>query len=155
MKWIIAAALTLSGATAFAVECGPLVQHDRLNQLESSVQEIGINLIQHHDTLQSEIDGLLRYAQTQSTINEIDRNQRDQSIVAGVLDAGERVGTALNAASMLAGIRDTMMDKRDTVIVERFLSLRISYIKRTAENQLRYVNKILTKLSRPGLAVDT
>ena len=47
-----------------------------------------------------------------------------------------------------------MVDKRDKVVVEKYLSSSVFFIKGSAERVLSYVNGIMAKLSRPSLAVD-
>ena len=77
MKWLIAAWLVLIVPAVHAVECGPLIQTDRVNQLHSAVQHVGIGLFPHMNSLQNEIDGSLRYSPTEATVNELGRIQRE------------------------------------------------------------------------------
>ena len=154
MKWLIAAWLVLIVPAVHAVECGPLIQTDRVNQLHRAVQVLGMGLFPHIDSLQNEIDGLLRYSPTKATVEEVGRISIEQDFLIQANLSGENVETAVNAALVLATVRDFMVDKRDRVVVESYLSISASYVRSIAEIRTRYLNQLLTKMSRPGLAID-
>ena len=153
MKWLnIVWLVAIYVSAVHAVECGPFVQVQKLDQLQSSVRFANGLLTQHRESLQREVSGLLGYAPTQATLNEVDRINREDDLLKSA-DASV-VEMALQNASILAAVRDVMVDQRDRVIVEKYLSISVFGTKRLAEIKLRYLNQILAKISRPGVAID-
>ena len=55
---------------------------------------------------------------------------------------------------MLFSTRDSMVDKRDKLIVERHLSLAADHTKRSAETSYLQANTSLTRLTRSGMTID-
>jgi hypothetical protein len=154
MRWLFVPLFSLSAGIADAIECGPVLRPERLLELANGVAQAAAQLLQHDSSLGREAEGLWRHASTQATLDRISKIQRDQDLLGYAHERTARLETDLQYAHVLAGIREVMVDKRDKVVVEKYLSSSAFFIKGSAERVLSYVNGIMAKLSRPSLAVD-
>lgn len=145
--------MCLSSA-AIALECGPLVSSEKLDQLQNAVANAGAVLNQHAGSLIQDMRGRLNAAQTEAALAQVDKMQLELNEIQQAESVGERVESALRIASVLAGVRDVMVDRRDTELANKFLSLYIAAAGRYAREANPFVNRILTKISIPGVAID-
>ena len=145
--------LTMMVSTVHAVECGALVTHSRLSELQRSLNVADSALRRDEELLLAEGQGMLKRSPvTDATLNDAMR----------VLGEQERVSSAntselellLGAASTLAAIRGVMKEKWDRSVVETYLSLSVFSVKGQAEIKLKSLDRILTQTSRPGIAVN-
>jgi hypothetical protein len=88
---------------------------------------------------------------TDATLNEMMGVLVEQELAnsANTLELELKLGEA----STLASIRDVMQDKWDKSVVQSYLSLSVVSANSQAEIQLRSLDRIMTRTSRPGIAV--
>lgn len=154
MKFYLAVALLTFVGNVLAVQCGPRVAYERIELLQKPIDEIGRTLLQHSESLQQQATSTMIGPQSEISVARVEKIFREIDLLSSAETAGERVSTALQTASVIAGIRDVMLDSRDRERVNLFLSNQLSSIGRGANSAWEYLNKLLTRITIPGVAID-
>lgn len=154
MKWVIAVALASFGSTVLAVECGPKLSGERIEQLLKPIGEATALLAQHQNSLNDDVRTYLSRAPIDPALNRIDKLQLEITQIGHVMEYALRVENGLNEALTIAAIRDVMLDSRDRWRVNLFLSLKVFGARTHAEKIAPAIGAVLTRLTMPGVAVD-
>lgn len=154
MKWLFAAWLVLVVSVVHAVECGPLVMDSKVKSLEKSLTDAIEVLDQHNNLLLNEASRLLASTPSEASLNQAEKINLEVDLLVNSRSAGAIIQARLDAVSTLVSIRDSMVDKRDKMIVELYLSAVTVHTKNMAEIAYRQANASLTRMSRPGVAID-
>lgn len=115
-------------------------------QIESTQK----NLSLHRGALQDEASKL-------NSIGAHDKSMRNYD-EDGLIDSAQRsadyVVIELSKSLMLSQLKSMMIDQRDKVAVERFLSLVAVYVGKSSQAAQERLGQILSRVSRPGVAID-
>jgi len=93
-------------------------------------------------------------ASTKPAANLVENRDYELDALNNAWSAGEVIRARLDTVLILFSTRDSMVDKRDKMIVERQLSLAADHTKRSAETSYLQANTSLTRLTRSGMAID-
>ena len=145
MRVIVAFFLALYPTFALAVECGPQFSDKRIENLMEGISKSTARLRQHGEQLTEEM------ARTQGGVS-FDRLALESDRLHVLVGAAQEIEGRLQTAWLLALIRGQMVDSRDRMTVNKFLSLSLA---RTDSNRVsQSMTTTLGRMTRAGIAVD-
>lgn len=150
----LAIGLMLVTTQAFAVECGPIMRAVTIHQMEETIREADARMTQHGEALRSESTRLLAAATSDVQLQQIDKLLIEIDLINNATVSSERVQHLLSTGWQLALIRDKMVDARDKAMLSGHLSIQLAGTRPLAEKTSQYISSLLTRLTRPGVAVD-
>ena len=153
-KAILAMLLAVMSSSAAAVECGPIVQTSRLENLTELLTAAETLLNQHNRSFLNEWQNLRDRTLSDAILQQIQKIQFETDLLGSVIANNNSIKGPLDTTLTLANIRDAMVDKRDRTVVALYLSQSAAYTRKIAEISYRDTNESLTKISRPGVAGD-
>src|SRR5712692_2651735 len=109
----------LAASTCLADECGKWLTASRIEKLEAPIEAARANVLQHMQSLYQETKNLL----DAGAVAQADRVQLEHDRVRSSYDGVEGVVKYLDKALLLTQVKDVMIDSRERVFVEAFLSI--------------------------------
>ena len=155
-KALMTLSLLCATTSCFAVECGPSVTTATLDKWEETVRSRGAVLDEHSMVLIERSMAINLRAMSTGGRNdaELHRLEMETTVLSGIVTMSDGVEAALSTASAVAAVRDAMLDRRDTERANKFLSLHLATVRKTASVALKRMNTALRKITLPGVAID-
>jgi len=153
-KTLTAALITLATLTAFscfAEECGKRLTDTQIEKIITSIEVVTGNLSRHQEALTKEAGNL----SAAGAFDKADRSLSEESLISLAQQSAGYVVTSLDQALMLSQLKSVMVDQRDKIVVEKFLSTVAARVGKSSQNAHERVGQLLSRITRPGIAVDT
>jgi len=153
-KTLTAALITIATLTAFscfAEECGKRLTDTQIEKIIASIELVTENLSQHQEAILKEAVNL----SVASAFDKADRSLSEESLISSVQQSAGYVVTSLDQALTLSHLKSVMVDQRDKIAVEKFLSIVAARVRKSSQSAHERVSQLLPRISTPGIAVDT
>ncbi len=150
IKRLFALVVMLAASTCLADECGKWLTASRIEKLEAPIEAARANVLQHMQSLNQETKNLL----DAGAVAQADRVQLEQNQVLSSYDGVDGVVKYLDQALLLTQVKDVMIDSRDRVFVEAFLSSTAVSAAKASRLAQERVNQSLVRIARPGVVLD-
>jgi hypothetical protein len=129
-----------------ASECGPLVTQKALQPFIERLDESMANLI----ALERGIDVVSAMADDL----EVERRTHLQTITSYAYERGHEVLQRADIALLLTQVKSDMVDQRDIVAVDRYLSVAAVFLARSSARSKEFLNAMLQKFTAPTIALE-
>ena len=150
IEWSFALVVVLVASTCLADECGKWLTESRIEKLEAPIETARANVLQHTQSLNQETKDFL----DAGSVALADQALLESERVTGTYDAVDVVVKNLDQALLLAQLKDEMIDSRDRVFVEKYLSLTAAHAGRVSRLAQERINQYLIRVTRPGVVLD-
>jgi hypothetical protein len=140
----------LTALNCMAEECGKRLTDAQIERFIESINVPVNNLSQHTQALLLEEGNLI----AAGAFERADRVAREQVLISSADQVASYVSNNLDKTLLLAQLKNVMVDQRDRMIVEKILSLIAKSVKDTSQRAHERISQLLSKVTRPGIAVD-
>jgi len=146
-SFLIVAALAIGHGGANGANCGQTVSAIYIENLTTPLQLGRENLTRHRRALTEEMKTLVGQ-------NNFAHVESEYAWVDHVLTYSGAAEENMDRMTLLIHIRDTMIDKRDRMTVEKHVAIQAANLAQISETAERVLTDVLSKVSRRGIAFD-
>lgn len=144
---IVALVFALLATSGHAAECAHTLNQAQLRRLVEPLTKANGTLHQHLKSLTNELARTPNRGAFDTLSLEYDR-------ISTAYDAALMLIDSLNRTEMLVRLHDLMLDARDKKTLNQYLSVAAHDTRETSQVVERALNELLSRLIRPGLAID-